>query len=232
MSVSEKTQVKYRNEIKYLCSEAQIALLEMRIKHICRLDAHVAGVGAYEVRSVYFDDYADSCLLENIEGVNEREKMRIRIYDGDMNYIRLECKQKRNGMNHKDSCRLTRQQCDALLRGSCNEDDAAPELLKKLLLQMQTRLMRPKVIVQYNRVPYVFEQGNVRVTFDRDIAGSSHILDFEKKEIPMRRVLPVGYHIMEVKYDEFLPDFIRRELQIPGLQHTAFSKYAMCRKSL
>lgn len=230
--MSEKGNVKYRNEIKYLCSEAQLALLEMRVKSLCSKDVHVAKAGSYEVRSVYFDDYAETCLRENIEGVNVREKMRIRIYDGDMNYIRLECKQKRNGMNHKESCKLTRKQCEEILTGIYRTEEEDPALLKKLVLQTQTRLMRPKVIVQYNRVPYVYEPGNVRITFDRDIAGSSRILGFGERELVTKRVLPPGYHIMEVKYDEFLPEFIRQELQIPGLQHTAFSKYAMCRKAV
>lgn len=232
MPVNEIIEKKYRNEIKYLCSDMQLALIEARIKHICHKDAHVGASGQYAVRSVYFDDCDNSCFYDNIDGVNVREKMRIRIYDGNMEYITLECKQKRNGKNHKDSCRLTREQCDAILKGTYTVKEEDADLIKKLVALQQMKLMRPKVIVQYDRTPYVYGPGNVRITFDRNISGCGNIDEFGNRNIPLKRVLTPGYHVLEVKYDEFFPEFIRREMELDGLQHTAFSKYALCRKTI
>jgi len=223
---------KYRHEIKYLCSDAQLALLEMRVKLLCKPDKHAGEQGRYTVRSVYFDDCNNSCFYENLDGVNEREKMRIRLYDGNTDYILLECKSKLNGKNHKDSCRLTAERCEGILKGDYRIREEDPEVLKKLLMQCQTRLMRPKVIVQYDRTPYVYGPGNVRITFDRNISGCGDLNSFTEKEIKCRPVLPPGYHVLEVKYDAFFPEHIKRELQGADLRNTAFSKYAICRKTI
>lgn len=223
---------KYRNEIKYICMEKQLITIENRIKNICMKDRHAGENGTYTVKSVYFDDYYDSCYYENIDGVNEREKMRIRTYNNDMSHISLECKSKKNGKNHKTSCRLTSEQCEAILNGNYILKEEDPPVLRKLMLQASTRMMRPKVIVQYNRTPYTYQAGNVRITFDRNISAGGDVLKFGDEELHVQPVMPSGYHILEVKYDEFLPDFIRSEMQIEGLQHTAFSKYAICRRTI
>lgn len=222
--------IKFRNEIKYICTEKQLRLIEQRIANICKRDTHVGESGTYTVRSLYFDDYRNTCYYENEYGVDIREKFRIRIYDSNMSYITLECKQKKNGKNHKFSCRLTEEQFAAILRDEyiMKEDD--PPLLRKLYLQWRTRQMAPKVIVQYERTPFIYGPGNVRITFDRNISGSAQVQEFEKPDLCVRPVMPAGQHILEVKYDEFLPDFIRNQLQIGSLQQTAYSKYYTCRK--
>ncbi len=222
--------LKYRNEIKYICSEPQLRLIEQRIQGICRRDIHLGENDTYTVRSVYFDDYHDSCYYENENGVNAREKFRIRIYNCDMSYITLECKRKENGKNHKFSCPLTQEQCSTILQGTYVMREEDPPLLRKLFLQSRMRDLRPKVIVQYERTPFIYGPGNVRITFDRNIAGSKDIAGFAKPDLTLRPIMPVGRHILEVKYDEFFPDFIRNQMQIGGLQQTAYSKYYNCRK--
>lgn len=228
--MKEESTLKYRNEIKYICSEQELRLIEQQIQSICKRDSHAGSQGIYEVRSVYFDDYNDSCYLENKNGVNSREKFRIRIYNGDMSRVRLECKQKQNGKNHKFSAALTGEQCMSILQGNFALPEEAPPLLGKFYLQYHTKMLRPKVIVQYERTPFIYETGNVRITFDRYVSGSKNILDFDQKKLDVRPVMQTGLHVLEVKYDEFLPDFIRETLQIQNLQQTAFSKYCMCRK--
>jgi len=230
--VNDRREKKYRNEIKYLCNDMQLALIEARIKNICHRDVHAGEQGTYKVRSVYFDDMANSCFYENIDGVDIREKMRIRIYDGNMDYITLECKEKRSGKNHKESSRLSREQCEAVLKGEYVTQEADSDLIRKLVTQQRSRLMKPKVIVEYQRTPYVYQAGNVRITFDRNISAGGRIEEFGNKEIHLQPVLPPGYHVLEVKYDEFFPEFIKREMEISNLQHTAFSKYVMCRKQI
>ena len=223
-------EIKYRNEIKYICSEQQLRLIEQRIRSICQRDSHAGADGTYTIRSVYFDDCYDTCYHENESGVDIREKFRIRIYDGDMSYITLECKRKENGKNHKFTCPLTKEQCNALLEGSYELQEDAPPLLRKLYQQYRTRQMTPKVIVQYERTPYIYRAGNVRITFDRNISGSGKVPEFGNPGLTVYPIMPVGQHILEVKYDEFFPDFLRSQMQIGNLQQTAFSKYYLCRK--
>lgn len=224
------TKIKYRNELKYLCTEQQLRLLEVRIKHICAPDPHAGEDGRYNVRSVYFDDYLDSCYYENEDGVNHREKFRIRLYDGSTDVITLECKQKINGKNHKYACRLTEKECRALLQGSFTLPADGDPVLNQFFLMYRTRLYRPKVIVEYERAPFLYRTGNVRITFDRNISATSHVRDFLNPIIHTRPMMPSGIHLLEVKYDDFLPDYIYRELQLDNLLQTANSKYYTARR--
>lgn len=223
--------MEYRHELKYVVSALQLALIESRVKHIASLDSHVGETGMYRIRSLYFDDYEDSCFVENEIGTDPREKFRIRIYNANPGRISLELKQKVHGMTRKLSCPLTREQCETLMKGEPLPVDVSyAPVLQKLNLLMRTRGMRPKVIVEYDRVPYVYRLGNTRITLDKNISSSDEILRFLEKDLARRPVMPAGKHILEVKYDEFLPDYLYRSVQIPNLRQTAFSKYYLCRK--
>ena len=227
----ENKQTKYRHELKYQVTNAEIQMLKMRIRHLLPLDSHVARTGSYFIRSLYFDDYNDRCMKENENGTDPREKFRIRIYNGSSEKISLECKRKERGKTHKTSCPLTVEQTKQLMAGQILPDiGQQPPLLRKLTLQMMTRQLRPKVIVEYERIPYVYKNGNVRITLDTNIASSSAVESFLEPHISTRPVLPVGQQLLEVKYDEYLPDFIYRSLMLPNLRQTAFSKYYICRK--
>ena len=227
----EKKQTKYRHELKYQVTNAEIQMLKMRIQHLLPLDSHVARTGSYFIRSLYFDDYNDRCMKENENGTDPREKFRIRIYNGSCEKISLECKRKERGKTHKTSCPLTVEQTRALMAGKVLPAiGQQPPLLRKLTLQMMTRQLRPKVIVEYERIPYVYKNGNVRITLDTNIASSSRVEQFLDPHIATRPVLPAGQQLLEVKYDEYLPDFIYRSLMLQNLRQTAFSKYYICRK--
>ena len=227
----KSTERKYRHELKYQVTDGQIQLLRNRISHLLPLDSHVAQSGSYCIRSLYFDDYDNRCLKENENGTDPREKFRIRIYNGSAEKISLECKRKERGKTHKTSCPLTQEQTRQLMAGKVLPDiGSQPPLLRKLTLQMMTRRLRPVVIVEYRRIPYVYKNGNVRITLDTNILSSSEVETFLDPRISGRPVLPVGQQLLEVKYDEYLPDFIYRSLMLPNLRQTAFSKYYICRK--
>ena len=222
---------KFRHELKYQITDAQVAMLQNRIRHLIPMDSHVGQAGTYRIRSLYFDDYEDRCLRENEDGTDPREKFRIRIYNASSQRITLECKRKERGQTHKSACPLTVEQTNLLMAGKILPDiGSQPPVLRKLTLQMMTRRMRPVVIVEYDRIPYVYKNGNVRITLDTNITSSSAVERFLEPDILPRPVLPAGQQLLEVKYDEYLPDFIYRSLQLHSLRQTAFSKYAICRK--
>lgn len=226
-----KMKTKYRHELKYVCTAAQLALIQMRIHHLIDLDTHAGENGMYQIRSLYFDDYYDRCYYENENGTDPREKFRIRIYNGSKERISLELKKKERGKTLKLSCPLTEEQCRTLMKGEVLPDSKDyPPVLQKLLLLMKTTLMRPKVIVEYDRVPYVYQLGNVRITLDKNISSSNCLENFLDKEIYKRPIMPAGQHVLEVKFDEYLPDSIYRVLQLDSLRQTAFSKFYLCRK--
>lgn len=228
MSVTEQ---KYRHEIKYLVSAAQIPLLKSRIASLLPKDPHAGPTGSYTVRSLYFDDYYNRCFYENENGTDPREKFRIRIYNHSSDRITLECKRKEHGKTLKTSCPLTLAQANQLIQGiPLNHSKINHPLLQKLTLQMQTRRLRPVIIVEYERIPFIYKAGNVRITFDTKISSSSNILDFFSPSLPKRPIMPTGQHLMEVKYDEYLPDFIYHNLNLRQLRQETYSKYYLCRK--
>ncbi len=223
-------QIVYRNELKYQCSEQQMRMLEIRIKHICRPDPHAGEGGRYAVRSVYFDYHCDSCYYENEDGIDSRKKFRIRIYDGRTDLITLECKEKVNDLGHKSACRISAKQCGEIIDGSFRLPEGADPVLRKFFLLCRTKLYRPKVVEEYERTPFVYRAGNVRITFDRNIAATAHVDGFLNPCIHARPVMPTGTHLLEVKYDVLLTDYIYNELQLMNLQRTAYSKYYVARR--
>ena len=204
--------MKFRNEWKHEITYSDMLILTARLRAVCKPEEH--GVdGKYHIRSLYFDDPFDTALKEKIDGVN----------------MRLEKKSKISGMCHKvwvpiHASEAERILCDDL---SWMKDDQR-ELVRELYLKMKTKGLHPKTIVDYTREAYVFPAGNVRVTLDYDIRTGLQSVDFLNRGVP---TVPVNGSpiILEVKWDEYLPDIIRDAVQLPGRRSAAFSKYAACR---
>lgn len=226
-------QTNYRHEYKYPLTKGQIIIEDARIKSIMSRDVHAGSEGSYNIRSLYFDDYDNRCYMDNENGVDNREKYRIRIYNHSAERINLELKQKIRGKTSKQSCLITLAQCQKLMNGVIPSDiEPGQKVLQKLAYLMATRLMRPAVIVDYDRVPYIYRQkdANVRVTFDENIKSVKNVRSFLDETVQGRGVMPVGQALMEVKFDSFLPDEIYSLLQLQGLAVSTFSKYYLCRK--
>lgn len=222
---------KYRHEYKYPISDTEAKVLMKRIQNLMPLDAHVGPSGMYLITSLYFDDYYDSCFNENEIGSDPREKFRIRKYNHSNSRISLECKRKERGKTLKTSCKLTKEQVQDIIDGvplKCGE--GTDPLLVKFIELQNSRKLKPKVIVEYKRVPYVYKLGNVRVTFDSQLCSSKNVDRFLEEDYPTRPIMPVGKLLLEVKFDEFLPDYLYDALQLGNLTQTAFSKYYLCRK--
>ena len=128
-----ESEQKYRHELKYVISIAQVPLLKSRISGLMQKDPHAGSDGIYTIRSLYFDDYSNRCYYENENGTDPREKFRIRIYNHSADRIMLECKRKERGKTRKSSCPLTREQTEQLIQGiPLQLSDAYPPLLRKL----------------------------------------------------------------------------------------------------
>lgn len=223
-------RTKYRNELKYICTDGELIQIKTRIKTFCRFDPHVGREGIYRIRSIYFDDEYNNCFYDNEDGINLREKFRIRIYNEDFSAIFLECKGKENSMTYKEDTPITKEICNDILKGKFSLINEKDRLLSKFYLQYRGKELRPKVVVSYERMPFIYPVGNVRITLDRNIGGSLKVDDFFNDYLPMRPVMPQGWHILEVKYDNFLPDFLYKIMNLRDLKQTAYSKYYYCRK--
>lgn len=220
----------YRVEDKYNCTEAQLMLLQARMEAALRPDVNEGGPQGYSIESLYFDDLADSCLQDTVDGVNRRSKYRIRIYNGSLDVIKLEVKTKRDNRILKRSKTITRAQMESLMRGDCIEDSASAEDPATLFnLAIQTQGLKPKVIVAYERKAYVYEPGGVRITFDRNVRASRCVESFGQKNTSYDFLREYD-KVLEVKYDEFIPGFLLQLLETGSMQQTAYSKYQLCRE--
>lgn len=221
----------FRHEYKYVCSLDKMEYIRSSVSALMELDKHARKDGEYTVRSIYFDDYYNSFFYDNLYGVDPREKFRIRIYNGEKSKISLELKQKQRGKTKKDSCSLTAELCEEIINGEIPDIFAVDSALyRKFCLQLQTKKLAPKVIVEYDRIPYVYEDGNVRITFDKNIRSSIECSDFLNDKLFFRPIMEINKHLIEVKFDEFLPDFIDQIVTHEDLRQNSFSKYYLCRK--
>ena len=218
----------YRHELKYQINASDVMAIRRRLQILDKTDPH-ARVGRYLVRSLYFDNLEDKALREKVDGVNRREKFRIRCYNGDFSFIHLEKKCKWGALTRKESIPVSEETVQAILQGRKPDGGISPKgLLGELCRKMDMEGLRPKTIVDYVREPFVYGPGNVRVTLDYDIRTGICGTDFLNPDCVM---VPSGEPpvILEVKWDAFLPDIIRDAVQLPGRMAGAYSKYAACR---
>ena len=218
----------YRHEWKHEITLSDRLVLRQRLRAAARPDGH-ARDGRYFIRSLYFDNLADKALREKLDGVDRREKFRIRYYDYDTSLIRLEKKSKRNGLGRKVSAPLTAEEAGALAEGRWDWMPASGrDLVLELYSKMKSQGLRPRTIVDYTREAFVYAPGNVRVTLDYDIRTGLRCTDFLNPDCV---TVPAGDApaILEVKWDAYLPAVIQDAVQLPGRRAGAFSKYAACR---
>lgn len=219
----------YRHEWKHAISKSDMLTIRQRMRAIARPDPHAVN-GRYLIRSLYLDNLNDKALREKIDGVNRREKWRIRYYNLDPDgVIHLEKKSRLNGLGTKYSATLTKEEAQRITDGDIEwMIKSESGLVRELYSKMKSEGLRAKTIVDYTREPFIYEAGNVRVTLDYDIRTGLLCTDFLN---PKCVTLPAGDApiLMEVKWDAFLPDIIRDAVQLPGRRAEAFSKYAQCR---
>ncbi|MBO6132896.1 MAG: polyphosphate polymerase domain-containing protein [Lachnospiraceae bacterium] len=220
----------FRYEYKCFGPDISLKALEMRLQGLMNRDQNVGPDGSYLVRSIYFDSFDDRFLLENINGVDPREKFRIRSYNRDSSRISLELKRRERGKIGKKSELLDKEEFDALIFGNYDFNEKDGFLLKRLKALHKSELVSPKVMVEYRRWAYTYPVGNVRVTFDRMISASSEIGRFFEEDSRSRPVLRAGMSLMEIKFDWALPDFINDALYNEELSPSTFSKYYLCRR--
>lgn len=220
---------KFRHEYKFFISYSDYLSLASRLAAVASHDTHAGGLGKYNIRSLYFDNLYDSALKDKINGVNNREKFRIRCYNYNDTFIRLEKKSKIYGLCNKISAPVTKEETERIICGDIDwMVDSGRALVVELYSKIKSGLLKPKVIVEYTREPYVYRAGNVRITFDYNLRTGLNCTDLFNFTAPLAST-NAGEILVEVKYDEFLPDVMRDILQINNRRSSAFSKYGACR---
>ena len=222
--------LRLRHEVKHQISPQEDLVLASRLGKLFPRDGHAGPDGSYRVTSLYFDTPYDAALREKLDGVDRREKFRLRYYGDDPAWLKLEKKYKINGLCGKRSARLSRAEAEALLSG---EHGFLLESGDPLLLEFYSKLrgngLAPRTVVCYDREAFAYAPGNVRVTLDRSIRTGLSALEFFRLERFALRPLE-GCTVLEVKYDAFLPELVRLAVQTPNRLAGACSKYALCRR--
>ena len=220
--------MQFRHEVKHEISYHDMMILRQRLKAVMKQDSHAVN-GQYKIRSMYFDSLDDKALREKLDGIEVREKYRIRLYNNDPSVIHLERKFKHGGLGNKNHVDLTPEQAQAIAKGDM---EWMVQSTDPTVLGFYTRIrnegLKPRVIVDYIREPYIYEPGNVRVTLDYDIRTSLSCTEFLNPDCLM---IPIKDSpcILEVKWDNYLPDVIREIIRLDHRHSTAFSKYAASR---
>jgi hypothetical protein len=223
----------YRHELKYVISEGEHKLLSMRVKACLKQDYHASiNGGEYFIRSLYFDDPFDSALWDKASGVSSRDKFRIRIYNLEDNAIKLERKHKEGQYIKKDSVSISRQDCDEIMRGNleCLKHNDSPFAMQFYGI-FKANHMRPKVLVDYTREPYVFPSEDVRITFDKNVRTAMRCTELFNPHVITYPVWELrNCMILEVKFNESLPQYVQELLTLGAAERTAASKYVFCRQ--
>lgn len=227
----KRNELPARHELKYFINPAELEALRARLYPVMDLDRHCRNGEAYAIRSLYLDDIENSAYYDKVAGVMARDKYRIRIYRHSDKEIFLERKRKIGDLIQKSSVQITRRLCEQIIDGDPRGlQSASSPLLQDVYVQMRTRLLRPAVIVDYVREAYTCPVENVRITFDMELRSGLHSFDLFNPDIPTISPLDQNTQILEVKFDNYLPDHVRGLLAGIQADRSAVSKYVLCRR--
>lgn len=221
----------YRHELKYMINEWDALILKQLLRPVLSHDENSGENGRYLVRSLYFDNIWESAFNDKINGVFQRKKYRIRTYgDSGKSPVKAECKLKKDAYICKFSATLENEEFYQILRHDYDFllRKTSP-LLQDYYIQCTSYGLRPRVIVDYDREAFILNEGNVRITFDHAVRASNNTFDILSHDLRAVPVFPPGELVLEVKYDDFLPNKVRGLLKLDSLQQIAVSKFVLCR---
>ena len=214
----------FRKELKYIINDKDFYIINHNLKSIIKKDKHCKNE-FYTISSIYFDTYNKTSYNQVKNGLSNRWKYRIRYYDYDDSFIKLEKKHKINGLTNKTSTTITRKQLNDIMSKKIKISSENGELLNEFIMKMKTELLKPIICIEYDRIPYVCKLGNVRVTLDYNIRYTNKFTNLFNNR---KKVYYLKEKILEVKYNELIPDYIRYRMELNHLEQISFSKFNQC----
>ncbi len=219
-----------RHEIKYTISTTDSIVLSNRLSKVLKKDKNCTD-GAYTITSLYFDDINNSAYTQKVNGDPIRHKYRIRYYNNNTSFFKLERKSKFNQMIAKVSGELNENE----VKNICNGDfeflrEKKEDLFMDFYLKLSHGLIKPKVLVKYKRLAFVHPVGDVRITFDSKLMTSNNQTDIFNENTSYKPAIGINDVIMEIKFNNILPDHIKGLIQTGNVMASANSKYVYSRK--
>lgn len=218
----------YRNELKYSITNNDFYIINHNLSSLIEKDPNCIGDN-YTISSVYFDNYNKTSYNQVKNGLSERWKYRIRFYNYDDSYIKLEKKYKINGLTNKKSIRITKEQFYDILSRKIKISKNNNSLLNEFIIKMKTEFLKPIICIEYDRIPFIYKLGDVRITLDYNIRYTDKYTELFNSN---KKVYYLQNKILEIKYNKLIPDFIRFRLELNHLEQTSFSKFNNCIDSL
>ena len=221
--------MQYRNEQKFYISQAAYHRLRGPLAAVAQLDANADAYGEYHIRSLYFDDQYNTSLIDKWDGVEFRDKYRIRMYHLNPDKLRMEIKIKTREYISKLSTPVSQPDCRRILDGDIAFLLEGDTVQTHYFRRMRSG-MSPCVIVDYRREAYTLPYEDARITFDKDLRTGIYAHNMLDPDLPTLPVLPPGLMVLEVKFNHFLPGHIRALLASIEAQRSPVSKYVLCRR--
>ncbi|MBJ7551004.1 polyphosphate polymerase domain-containing protein [Marinomonas ostreistagni] len=225
-----KTLKVQRHEVKYYISYADYEYARHLLATLMQRDPHQKDERGYFIRSLYFDDDYDTSVEEKLDGIEHRDKYRLRTYDPTLDWVKLERKRKHNQFVNKSSVRLSKAEALQMIDGDVDfllEKDS--QSARSIYFDLKRKFIRPKVIVDYDREVYMLDYNEIRVTFDKNIRVNTSDLDLFNPDLETQTLQRPDTIIMEVKFNTCLPSWFPTLLKFDGTTAMAISKYCQGR---
>ena len=220
-----------RSELKYYISNHEYTALVNRLKFVLAPDKHSIPGRGYYIRSLYFDSYDDKCLYEKQSGTMYRRKFRLRIYDTEADTVKFEIKNKWNNQIFKESATISRDSAEKIIEGNYGELlKYKNSILNKAYVEFTSNHYKPKVVIDYDRDAFMSNFFNLRVTIDKNLRSNNTDFNIFSSDIHTIPVILEGKQILEIKYNECLPDYVQGTIQPISFERCAISKYTLGRK--
>lgn len=217
-------EINYRSELKYIITNNDFNLLKYRLESLLKKDKNVID-GSYKITTIYFDNMYRTSYYQVLDGISQRWKYRIRFYNNNDEYIVLEKKYKINSRTNKTSIRITKQELDKIMKNEIEVSLENHKLFNEFIIKLKTEMMRPIILVEYDRIPFVYDVGNIRITLDYNIGFSK---EFDKAFTQDKNLIYLKERILEVKFNDLIPEHIRAKLELNHLERTSYSKFKNC----
>lgn len=223
-------EIQFRHELKFNIDLLQYQVLQRKLATLLKPDPNMESKKPYNIRNLYFDDFKESALCDKASGVYKRKKYRMRIYNHSDATIKFERKTKVQQYIYKESAKITRNEADKIISGQYDFLAKTEEqLLRDFYLETRNNLMRPVSIVEYDREAYIHPVGNVRITFDTNLRVDMGSASFFESDLCTMHVIDQPAVLMEVKYNEFIPQYICGLFPDTIRPQASFGKFSVCR---
>ncbi|MCK5107118.1 MAG: polyphosphate polymerase domain-containing protein [Nanoarchaeota archaeon] len=218
-----------RNELKFYITYLDYIYLTNILKKFMKPDPHAIN-GPYFIRSLYFDSINDQAVHEKLDGIETRKKYRLRIYNTQDKTVKFEIKQKFNNqvlkqtgiIEYNDALKIIEGDYEPLLKYK-------NQILNKIYINFKTQKLKPVIIIDYYRDAYMHELNNIRITFDQNLQINNSNFNIFSDSIVTHKLLNQNNIILEIKFDKFLPVWIKKLIQLPKFEKCAISKYCIGR---